>query len=51
MRDRSRDKGVKVCPAVEMGEIHFLEDVEEEKSSGEEGVLELNKGLSDGEGT
>jgi hypothetical protein len=29
MRDRRRDKGVKVCPEVQMSEVAFLEPVEE----------------------
>lgn len=36
MRDRKRDKGVKVCPEVHMSEVAFLEPIE--KSLGE-GIL------------
>jgi hypothetical protein len=36
MRDRKRDKGVKVCPEVQMSEVAFLEPIE--KSLGE-GIL------------
>ena len=40
MRDRKRDKGVKVCPEVQMSEVAFLEPVE--KSLGE-GILTETK--------
>jgi hypothetical protein len=30
MRDRRRDKGVKVCPEVKMSEVAFLEPIDEE---------------------
>jgi len=30
MRDRKKDKGVKVCPEVQMSEVAFLEPYEEE---------------------
>ena len=46
MRDRNKDKGVKVCPTVELNEIHFLEPLEEDKDSSDESL-----NLSDGEGT
>lgn len=29
MRDRKRDKGVRICPNVELSEVHFLEPPEE----------------------
>jgi hypothetical protein len=31
MRDRRKDKGVKICPQVNMSEVAFLEPLEEEK--------------------
>ena len=33
MRDRKRDKGVKVCPEVKMSEVAFLEPIEENAGS------------------
>ena len=35
MRERTRDKGVKVCPNVNMSEIKFLEPLDEEGERGE----------------
>jgi len=33
MRDRKKDKGVKVCPDVKMSEVAFLEPYEEDAES------------------
>lgn len=36
MRDRKRDKGVRVCPEVHMSEVAFLEPLENDKESDKE---------------
>lgn len=45
MRDRRKDKGVKICPTVNMSEVAFLEPLEDEdkdgKSSDEEDETKL----------
>jgi len=46
MRDRRKDKGVKVCPTVNMSEVKFLEPVDEEgeeKDSDDSADEPLNK--------
>jgi hypothetical protein len=55
MRDRRKDKGVKICPQVNMSEVAFLEPLEENgnKSSDDEQEktgLDLEDKEDDGEG-
>ena len=43
MRDRKKDKGVKVCPDVQMSEVAFLEPYEEDpelKANASKDVIE-----------
>ena len=46
MRDRKRDKGVKVCPEVQMSEVEFLEPLDEEGERKDEEAQQIG---SDGE--
>ena len=46
MRDRKRDKGVKVCPEVKMSEVEFLEPLDENGERDDETAVAIN---SDGE--
>ena len=51
MRDRRKDKGVKICPQVNMSEVAFLEPIEdEEPESEDDDQLDLSKQPDDGEG-